>query len=347
MLEDVLFAYAIAGKACQSQLLSSGLINSTWKLLCNENEYIVQRINTGVFKRPEQIAKNLERLSEYLKIWPNYLFVGPLKNKAGKTLTIGPDGNSYRIFPYIKNSYTIDKVSNAHEAFEAAQQFGKFTSMLKDFKAEQLETTIPDFHNITLRYNQFLTATENGNPGKIKQSEKLIQNIKRYSGIVDEFEAIKHNPNFLKRVTHHDTKISNVLFNDSGKGLCVIDLDTVMPGYFFSDVGDMMRTYLSPSTEEDTDFSKIRIREDVYHAIVNGYLSHTNDILTKDEKQKFFYAGTFMIYMQALRFMTDFLNNDVYYGAKYPDHNFNRAANQVVLLERVMEKERVLITNAF
>jgi hypothetical protein len=122
----------------------------------------------------------------------------------------------------------------------------------------------------------------------------------------------------------------------------VIDLDTVMPGYFISDVGDMMRTYLSPSTEEETDFSTIKIREDVYAAIVNGYLQHTQHMLTKEEKEKFFYAGTFLIYMQALRFITDFLNNDVYYGAKYPDHNFNRAMNQFYLLERLIEKESIL-----
>lgn len=339
ILEDVLSAYSIAGKTCHSQLLSSGLINSTWKLSCHEREFIVQRINTSVFKSPDHIAKNLEMLSDYLANYPDYLFVGPIKNKAGETLTKGSDGSSYRVFPYIKNSYTIDKVSSASQAFEAATQFGEFSFMLKDFDVNKLRITIPDFHNISLRYHQFLSAAESGDATRIKKSENLIKELKSFSGIIDEYESIKQNSNFIKRVTHHDTKISNVLFDERGKGLCVIDLDTVMPGYFFSDVGDMMRTYLSPSTEEDTDFSKINIREDVYRAIVDGYLSHTKDILTEEEKTKFFYAGTFMIYMQALRFLTDFLNNDVYYGAKYPDHNFNRAANQVVLLEKLVAKE--------
>jgi hypothetical protein len=130
-----------------------------------------------------------------------------------------------------------------------------------------------------------------------------------------------------------------VLFDKNGKGLCVIDLDTVMPGFFISDVGDMMRTYLSPTTEEETDFSKIAIRRGVYDAIVSGYLLHMNEALTAEEKEKFFYAGTFMIFMQALRFLTDYLNDDIYYGAKYPEHNFNRAGNQVVLLERLIEMQ--------
>jgi thiamine kinase-like enzyme len=340
--QDVLLAYAIDTNECHSHLLSSGLINSTWKMSCKDREYIVQRINTSVFKHPVRIAENLERLSEYLASKPDYFFVGPIKNLEKRTLTTGSDTHAYRIFPYIKNSYTIDRVSTAEEAFEAASQFGMFTYMLRDFDVETLQITIPDFHNITLRYNQFLASVKNGNSDRIKKSAALINDLKKHSGIIDDYEAIRQNPKFIKRVTHHDTKISNVLFDGNGKGLCVIDLDTVMPGYFFSDVGDMMRTYLSPSTEEETDLSKISIREDVYAAIVEGYLVHTKGILTDAEKQKFFYAGKFMIYMQALRFLTDFINADVYYGAKYPEHNFNRAMNQLVLLQKLMDKESVL-----
>jgi Ser/Thr protein kinase RdoA (MazF antagonist) len=338
-LNHVLSVYGIDEGECRSQLLSSGLINATWKISCRDKEFILQRINTGVFKRPELIAENLELLSEYLSKFPAYLFAGPIKNKGGKTLTTGSDGNAYRIFPFINNSYTIDSVSSADQAFEAAAQFGKFTSILREFDATLLKITLPDFHNISLRYTQFLAAIENGNPSRIAQSKELIDALKKQVGIVHEYERITKNPDFLQRVTHHDTKISNVLFDATGKGLCVIDLDTVMPGYFISDVGDMMRTYLSPTTEEEANFSKIYIRKDVYDAIVSGYMVHMHDTLTTEEKQKFFYAGAFMIYMQALRFLTDYLNDDVYYGAKYPEHNLNRAGNQVVLLERLMEMQ--------
>lgn len=338
-LNNVLSTYGIDGDMCSSQLLSSGLINATWKISCGDKELILQRINKGVFKTPGLIAENLELLSAYLSKVPKYLFVGPIKNKVSKTLTIGTDGNAYRIFPFIKGSHTIDNVSSADQAFEAAAQFGKFTSLLREFDATKLKITLPDFHNLSLRYNQFLAAIENGNSIRITQSRELITKLENQVEIVHEYERIQGNPNFLVRVTHHDTKISNVLFDRNEKGLCVIDLDTVMPGYFISDVGDMMRTYLSPTTEEETDFSKISIRKDVYHAIVKGYMVDMQDTLTNEEKTKFFYAGTFMIYMQALRFLTDYLNNDVYYGAKYPEHNFNRAGNQIVLLERLMEMQ--------
>ena len=143
-------------------------------------------------------------------------------------------------------------------------------------------------------------------------------------------------------MTHHDTKISNVLFDEEGHGLCVIDLDTVMPGYFISDFGDMMRTYLSPVSEEEKDLSKIEIREEYFKAIADGYLHEMQNELTPTEKDHLVYAGKFLTYMQALRFLTDHLNNDVYYGAKYEGHNFVRAINQVALLKKMIDKEKKL-----
>ena len=189
---------------------------------------------------------------------------------------------------------------------------------------------------------EFLQALENGNRQRIAESADLISSLTQHVNIVTEYGNIKTNPEFKLRVTHHDTKISNVLFNPDGKGICVIDLDTVMPGYFISDMGDMMRTYLSPVSEEEKDFERIAVRDDFYKAIVKGYYSEMKNELTETEKKYFFYAGTFMIYMQALRFITDYLNDDKYYGAKYPRHNYVRAKNQLVLLERLLAKKEQL-----
>jgi Ser/Thr protein kinase RdoA (MazF antagonist) len=190
-----------------------------------------------------------------------------------------------------------------------------------------------------LRYKQFERSVSTAGKERLTNAATYIDALVFYKGIADEYENILVNPFFKKRVTHHDTKISNVLFDSNNKGLCVIDLDTVMPGYFISDVGDMMRTYLSPAGEEETDFSKINIREEYFEAIANGYLSEMQDELTDTEKDHFIYAGKFMIYMQALRFMADYLNNDIYYGAKYETHNLNRAINQITLLNKLSEKE--------
>ena len=166
--------------------------------------------------------------------------------------------------------------------------------------------------------------------------------MEEHKYVVDIFETIVRNPSFKLRVTHHDTKISNVLFSKENKGLCVIDLDTVMPGYFISDVGDMLRTYLSPVNEEETDFSKIEIREEYFSSIWNGYMGQMKDELHEEEKSHFIYAGKFMIYMQAIRFLTDYLNDDLYYGSKYEGQNFVRAGNQMVLFKKLIEKETSL-----
>jgi Ser/Thr protein kinase RdoA (MazF antagonist) len=193
-----------------------------------------------------------------------------------------------------------------------------------------------------LRYNDFMLAQQNGNKERIRESAFLLQALKAHTNIVAEFVRIKSDPEFKLRVTHHDTKISNVLFNEEEKGLCVIDLDTVMPGYFISDVGDMMRTYLCPVTEEEKDYSKIEIRTDFYKSIAQGYFSEMKDELTDSEINHFFYAGKFMIYMQTIRFLSDYLNNDQYYRPEYPGHNLIRAGNQLTLLNRLVEKEAML-----
>jgi Ser/Thr protein kinase RdoA (MazF antagonist) len=246
------------------------------------------------------------------------------------------------MFPFVRGSHSKDVVETAAQAFEAANQFGKFTRLLHGIDITNFKITIPFFHDLTLRYQHFLSSLENGNKKRIKESAELISHLASHAHIVLEYERIKADPAFKLRITHHDTKISNILFDAIGKGLCVIDLDTAMPGYFISDVGDMMRTYLSPVSEEESNFEKIEVRDDFYTAIVQGYCKEMKDELTETEKKYFFYAGTFMIYMQALRFLTDYLDEDVYYGAKYPEHNFVRAKNQLVLLQRLLEKKEHL-----
>ncbi|WP_431217988.1 phosphotransferase enzyme family protein [Puia sp. P3] len=161
--------------------------------------------------------------------------------------------------------------------------------------------------------------------------------LESQNNIVSEYEDIRANKGFQLRVTHHDTKISNVLFDRQGKGICVIDLDTMMPGYFISDVGDMLRTYLSPVSEEEKDLTQITVRESYFKAIVEGYMEEMRGELTPTEKDAFVYAGAFMMYMQALRFLSDYLNDDVYYGRRYEDHNYVRALNQATLLRKYNE----------
>ena len=321
----------------------SGLINNTWLISENENDLILQRINHNVFKKPFDIAINIGLICEYFKTnHPDHLFIYPRKTIAGDEMIFIKDEGYFRLFPFIKNSHTTDVVISSSQAYEAARQFGRFTNLLSAFPVDKLKITLPDFHNLPLRYVQFETAFKEGNKERIKQSTTLISYLRDQHEIVTISEQISNNTDFKKRVTHHDSKISNVLFDENDKGLCVIDLDTVMPGYFISDFGDMMRTYLSPVSEEEKDLSKIEIRDDYFKAIADGYLREMGNELSAVEKKYMVYAGKFMIYMQALRFLTDHLNTDVYYGAKYEGHNFIRANNQAVLLKKIIEKEKKL-----
>ena len=321
----------------------SGLINNTWLVNEKENEFILQRINQNVFKDPFAIATNIHLICDHFKDkQPGYLFPCPRKTVVGDNMSFIENEGYFRIFPFIKNSHTIDVVNSPSQAYEAAKQFGRFTNLLSGFPVDKLKITLPDFHNLPLRYSQFETAIKEGNKERIKQSAEMISFLKDQQRIVSISEQIINNLDFKKRVTHHDSKINNVLFDDNNKGLCVVDLDTVMPGYFISDFGDMMRTYLSPVSEEEKDISKIEIREEYFKAIAEGYLNEMGKELSIIEKKYLVYAGKFMVYMQALRFLTDYVNNDIYYGSKYEGQNFIRANNQVSLLKKIIEKEKVL-----
>ncbi len=340
--EEVFTAYGLNKRNLEIESLQNGLINSTWKIKYENEYFILQKINQAVFKKPGAIASNVRLIADYLQQTnPHYLFVAPVKTISGEELVKVADGY-FRLIPFVKNSHTIATVEKPGQAYEAAKQFGKFTKFLSEFRVEKLQITLPDFHNLTLRYQQFSDALNTGNTKRLQNSRDLIDSIEAHKNIVYTYEDILENPSFKLRVTHHDTKISNVLFNDHGKGLCVIDLDTVMPGYFISDVGDMMRTYLSPVNEEEKDFSKIEIRENYFKSIWDGYMGEMKNELNEEEKRHFIYSGKFMIYMQALRFLTDHLSDDVYYGARYEGQNFIRAGNQMVLLEKLIEKEKAL-----
>lgn len=340
MLQTVFNAFGIAASTSNALPFGSGLINDTWKINNADKFFILQRINHQVFKNPDAIAYNIDITALYLhQHYPHYLFVMPLKSIYGKTIFFDKDNGYFRLSPFVQNSHTIDVVQQPQQAFEAANQFGKFTKLLASFKVNKLKITLPNFHNLSLRYQQFEEAILNGNKKRIQQSDILINTIHTNKHLVKIFEKIKCSPQFKLRATHHDTKISNVLFDENNKGMCVIDLDTLMPGYFVSDVGDMMRTYLSPVSEEEKDFQKITIREDYFISIVKGYLGQLKDELSEEEKNHFVYAGKFMIYMQAIRFLTDYLKDDIYYGAKYEEHNFVRAGNQLCLLQKLIDKE--------
>ncbi|KQM71445.1 aminoglycoside phosphotransferase [Pedobacter sp. Leaf216] len=340
MFQAVLGAYGLNAEQFKIEPFGSGLINHTWKVYNEQQAYILQEVNTEVFREPQHIAHNIETIKKYLdQTAPKYLFVAPIEATNGGDFIV-IDDHFYRIFPFVENSCSIDFVHHPEQAYHAAKQFGKFTRMLCAFNVKKLKATIEDFHNLPLRVEQFKKALEQASNERISKAKFAIEEIIKHYHIEEQYVHMVDSGALNLRVIHHDTKISNVLLQvKTGLGLCVIDLDTVMPGYFISDVGDMMRTYLSEANEEERDFNKIAIRTDVFAAIHKGYMEEMDQVLGFAEKQFFIYAGNFMIYMQAVRFIADFLNGDIYYKTTYPEHNLVRGLNQIDLLNKYIAKE--------
>jgi len=344
MSEHVLAAFGLKPEQFEVRPFGSGHINKTYlaKDSAGGAHYILQRINTFVFKHPQVIARNHRLTWEHLNArHPDYLFPKSLPTTFNGDLYV--EGESFwRLMPYVENTLTVDRADTPRQAYEAARQFGRFAKLTSGIDLSAFEPTIPDFHNLSLRARQFQSAIESASGERKARTADLIDFLLGQQRITQHFESVI-KPALPDRLMHHDTKINNVLLREGTfEGVCVIDLDTLMPGKIVSDLGDMVRTYVCPVPEDEPDVSRVAVRDDFFAALVQGYLTEVRGELNELEKEQIFFAGEFMIYMQALRFLADYLNGDVYYPVKYPEHNLDRARNQATLLMRLMEKEQPL-----
>ncbi len=344
--EEILLAYGFTIQTVKLQQIVSGHINRTYLLTTQHNKkFILQQLNTFVFKDPHVIANNIKAVADYLKIYsPDYLFPAPISTLTGKFMFHLEDEDEYwRLMPFVANTVAYETLSQTKQAYEAAKQFGKLSRLLNEFDTSLLTTTIADFHDLSWRYEQFTFSLDKSEKALKDKAVKEIQTALHHHFIVAYYKSYEKSKNFPDRVMHHDTKISNVLLaKETNDGVCVIDLDTLMPGKFFSDLGDMMRTYLCAFSENETDLSKINIRLAYFEATIKGYLSEMVNILTDTEKELILFSGKYMIYMQALRFLTDYLNGSIYYPVSYPEQNLDRAKNQFKLLSEYAENEKIM-----
>lgn len=345
IIESVLEEYGFSPDEVSYRTFGTGHINATWLVSVSgsSEQFILQSINEKVFPHPDIIARNVDLVAKYLaEHSPDYLFINSLPTKNGDQMAV-VENIHWRLCIYVKNSIAFETLSDPAQAYEAATQFGRLSRLLNDFDASLLKPSIPGFHDLGLRYNQFKEALNSASERVKHDAEDEIQKAIRYSFILDYFNSYKNSKNFPDRVMHHDTKISNMLFDkDTLKGLCVIDLDTLMPGKFISDLGDMMRTYLCPFSENEPDLEKIFIRIEYFEAIIKGYLNEMGKILTSTEKDLILFSGKYLIYMQALRFLTDYLNGSIYYPTSYPGQNLDRARNQFKLLSELTDNEKIM-----
>lgn len=265
IMDEALLSFDIKAEECMVSPIGGGLINDTWKVDCRHSSFVLQRVNHNVFKNPNQIDENLRLIADYMSTYhKGYLFTAPHPNREGQTLVQISNQQYFRLFRFVEESLCYCTVIDSKPAYEAARQFGLFTSKLAAFPMDRLNYTIPDFHNLPLRYESFTTALQSCQyPDRLALASQAVDIVDKHKGLVDIYRTeILGKDQFVKRVCHHDTKISNVLFSPHGHGtssrilytlyfssdkynlayicrtgLCVIDLDTVMPGYFISDIG--------------------------------------------------------------------------------------------------------------
>lgn len=336
------------GFKCSAEPFGNGHINDTY-LTEEEPRYVVQRINKNVFKRPDHVMENVIGVTEFLaeKIKaeggdPERETIKMLRAEDGKPYYLKENGEYFRAYKYVDKAISYETVTDNKQLYEAARAFGKFQNMLADYPAVKLHETIVDFHNTVARYEQFkeaLAANKSGRADLVRDEIKFVLDREKDAGVVVNAIAEGKIP---LRVTHNDTKLNNVLIDEeTGKGFCVIDLDTVMPGSLLYDYGDALRFGASSGAEDEKDLSKIWFDVDKFEAFTRGFIEALPSI-TDAELDLLPFSIKLMTLECGSRFLADYLNGDTYFKTKYPEHNLDRARTQFKLVAEVEEKMDML-----
>ena len=317
------------------ETLVGGLINTTLRVMVTgdrgtlEEEWVLQRLNTNVFRNPEAISNNVRVAVAHLRVVaPDYVFpAGELKQIKG--------GDWWKLAPYIKNTRSLHSVETVEHAEAAARQFAKLCRLLSTCPQDGMVQTIDGFHD--LRRHQSEYEENLVSAPKHRREICAIKNLTADIAVLGApiLEAYTQAACTLPlRIVHHDAKLGNILFNETGNdAVCVVDLDTLMPGLYISDLGDLIRTSVSPVSEEEPDATKVSIRMDYYQAVLRGFLSELRSVLTPEETKLIVDAGEISVYMQVIRFLGDYLSGNIYYKTMHEFHNLDRASNQLSLLK--------------
>ena len=339
-LSAIALNFAIEGNILSVEPLGNGLINDTFKVVTDgPDAYVLQRINNAIFQDVDLLQHNIEAVTRHLRgkliaagekdLKRRVLRFVPLKDSPK---TYWTDGQGYwRISVFIPDAKTYETV-NPEYSYYAGKAFGKFQADLADLP-DKLGETIPDFHNMELRARQLREAVAADKAGRMADPEvkALVEKIFSYEEEMTKAERLYREGKLPKRICHCDTKVNNMLFDADGNVLCVIDLDTVMPSFVFSDFGDFLRTAANFVAEDDPDTSKVGFNMEIFKAFARGYIESARVFLTQVEWENLPYAACLFPYMQCVRFFADYINGDTYYKIKYPGHNMDRTRNQWAL----------------
>ena len=346
-LESIAKRFAIEGEVKEIKPLGNGLINDTYKITTDgPKAYVLQRVNNAIFHDVDLLQRNIVAVTGHIRrkleaagesdIDRKVLYFVPVKDSERTWLC--EDGKYWRISVFIPDAYTYETVDPKFSRF-AGEAFGRFEAMLADLQ-EPLGETIPDFHNMELRARQLREAVAADAAGRMAEPEvrAILDELLPYEEEMCKAERLHREGKLPKRICHCDTKVNNMLFDASGQVLCVIDLDTVMPSFVFSDFGDFLRTAANTVAEDDPAADKVDFKMDIFEAFAQGYIKSAGVFLTPVERENLPYAACLFPYMQAVRFFADYINGDTYYKIKYPEHNLVRTRNQVALFKSALSK---------
>ncbi len=333
---SVINNFIVEGKVVSVVPMGSGHINTTFLVTTDKKKYTLQKINHKVFTNVDALIDNIDKITRFIS--NKRCSVELIYTKDYSKYAY--DGESYyRLFNFFEG-YCIDKVEKEEDMYAAGLAYGKFQADLRDFK-DDLYDTIPNFHNTLVRYENFRKALENASPERAVIAKYEIEeylNRYRYADVV--INKIKSG-DIPIRVTHNDTKINNIVFNKvTNEPICVIDLDTVMKGCLLYDFGDAIRSGGVDTEEDEKDISKVSLKENYFGAFAKGFLQETKDFITDEERFLLAFSAILMTYECGMRFLTDYLNGDIYFKTKYAEHNLVRARTQLAL---VMDMERKLL----
>ena len=338
--------FAIDGKFTGAAPYGSGHINDSYCAVFQQNgkqmRYIVQRMNHHIFRNPVALMENVERVTAHLAQQLNgqsdsdRRVLSLIPARDGRAWYMDEGGNYWRAYRFIENARSYDAVETAQQAYQAGRAFGRFQQMLAGLPAPRLHDTIPDFHNTTKRFEALQQAITADVANRAALAKAEIDFALKHESIVGVLMAA----NLPERVTHNDTKFNNVLLDDTtGEGICVIDLDTVMPGLAAYDFGDMVRTTTSPAMEDERDLSKVEMNFSMFEALVRGYLEAAGTFLTNAEKWNLAFSGKLITFEIGVRFLTDYLAGDTYFKVHREGHNLDRCRTQFKLVESIESQE--------
>lgn len=358
VLEEILKNFDFEGICSSEQCHDIGNINDTIMVTYNcgknENKYVVQRINHNVFTNPVRLMDNMVKITTHLaeKITVaggdvKRECLNLVKTKNGEYFHKTADGNYYRAFQFIDRARTYMKVENAKHMYETGKALGRFQKYLSDFAASELFEVIEDFHNTPKRYEAFKKAVDENLAGRADIAREEIDFINNRANDLSKLVNLLNDGKLPLRVTHNDTKFNNIMIDDeTGKAVCVIDLDTVMPGLSLYDFGDAIRSGCSTATEDEVDLSIVKFDINLYKNFVKGLLKETKDTLTNEEIKNIAFSAKLITMELAMRFLTDYLNGDTYFKVNHDTHNLERTKNQLKLakdMEDQMDEMQTIV----